>query len=343
MLPLVVMALLTAPGEVKTKQVSALSGNPVVDGKLKEYAGATTVKPIGNLPGDPNFVGKLGFKKDTLFLAVELTNLSRAADEQLQVSLFFPNAGTTARGHLHTFGVEGRLPANGPDAWADGQLKTATERTARGYNVEVGIPATALPRFPATEPLVLELCLTVGKVSSCHGMTPLEPLRVADDFRKGLKLQPPENVTALEHVPAGWVGFGELHRPYWIQANKPVTVELLSTLFERTVADPAAVGVNLPKTLTVEGQPLLGVVTGEDPYAVKGKCNADVELRVAFYKVDGQVARRVMDWPVSTCQLGRAVSVSMEVDTLTMGYSNGPVTTFTWVVDHFERTELGAR
>lgn len=336
MLPLVLMAVLSAPGEVKVKAIPALPGNPVVDGKLKEYAGAAVVKPFGSLPGEATFVGRVGWKKDRLYLGVEVTQAQDVDASQLQVSLFFPNAGVTARGEVFTYGASGRAGPNRGD-------QVAAVKSAKGYTVEVALPATTLPRFPAVDPMVLELCLAVGKVSSCHGMTPLEPLRVPDEFRKGLKLQPPENVTALEHVPAGWVGFAELHRPYWLKAEKPITVELLASLFEQTVADPAAVGVNIPRALTVEGQPLLGVVTGENPYAERGKCNADVELRVAFYKVDGQVARRVMDWPVATCQLGRAVSVSMEADTLTVGYSNGPVTTFTWVVDHFERTELGAR
>jgi len=101
--------------------------------------------------------------------------------------------------------------------------------------------------------------------------------------------------------------------------------------------------VNIPTTLRVEGLPLVGIVTGENPYAVAGKCNGDVELRASFFKVDGTHAHRVLDWPVATCQLGRATAVEMEGDTLGIGYSNGPVTQFTWMVDHFERTELGNR
>ena len=84
-------------------------------------------------------------------------------------------------------------------------------------------------------------------------------------------------------------------------------------------------------------------MTGQNPYATKGKCDGDVELRVSLYKVDGKQAHRVLDWPVATCQLGRATAVEMEGDTLSIGYSNGPMTQFSWMGDHFERTELGNR
>ncbi|MBM4379723.1 MAG: hypothetical protein FJ086_10550 [Deltaproteobacteria bacterium] len=338
------VAVLAGSGEVRAKPVPAAGGAPVVDGKLKEYGGAAVVKPIGTVPGDPNFVARVAWKKDTIYVGVELTQLSTEMAEQLQLSLFFPGAGTTARGHVHRFGLEGKLPApEGAVVYADAQVKAATEKTAKGYNVEVGIPAAALPRFHATEPLELELCVTVGRVSSCHGMTPLEPLKLPDEFRKGLKLGQPERVLALESVPAGWVGFAELYRPFWLSGSKPVTREMLAGLFDRTVEDPAAIGVNIPTSLAVEGFPLVGVVTGQNPYEAKGKCNGDVELRVSLYKVDGKQAHRVLDWPVATCQLGRATAVEMEKDTLSIGYSNGPVTQFTWTVDHFERTELGNR
>ena len=344
MLSWVLVAVVAGAGDVKARAIPALAGSPAVDGKMKEYGGAAVVKPIGSLAGDPNFVGRVTWRKDTLYVGVELSQLSKELSEELQLSLFFPGAGTTARGHVHRFGLEGKLPPpEGSSAWADGQVKAATDKTARGYNVEVAIPAAALPRFPATEPLELELCLTVGRVSSCHGMTPLEPLKLPDDFRKGLKLGQPERVLALESTPAGWVGFAELHRPFWLSSGKPVTREMLAGMFERTVTDPGSMGVNIPGTLTVEGLPLIGIVTGENPYAERGKCNADVELRASFYKVDGKLAHRVLDWPVATCQLGRATAVEMEGDTLGIGYSNGPVTKFTWTVDHFERTELGNR
>jgi len=344
MLSWMLVAVLAGSGDVKAKPIPAASGSPVVDGKLKEYGGAAVVKPIGTLPGDPEFVARVAWKRDTVYVGVEITKLSKEMAEQLQLSLFFPNAGTTARGHVHRFGLEGKLPtAEGADAYADGQVKAGSEKTAKGYNVEVAIPATALPRFPAAEPLELELCVTVGRVSSCHGMTPMEPLKLPDEFRKGLKLGQPERVLALESVPAGWVGFAELHRPFWLSSSKPVTREMLASLFDRTVEDTASIGVNIPTTLAVEGLPLVGVVTGQNPYATKGKCDGDVELRVSLYKVDGKQAHRVLDWPVATCQLGRATAVEMEGDTLSIGYSNGPMTQFSWMGDHFERTELGNR
>jgi hypothetical protein len=259
MLSWMLVAVLSGSGDVKAKPIPAASGSPVVDGKLKEYGGAAVVKPIGTLPGDPEFVARVAWKRDTVYVGVEITKLSKEMAEQLQLSLFFPNAGTTARGHVHRFGLEGKLPtAEGADAYADGQVKAGSEKTAKGYNVEVAIPATALPRFPAAEPRELVLCVTVGRVSSCHGMTPMEPLKLPDEFRKGLKLGQPERVLALESVPAGWVGFAELHRPFWLSSSKPVTREMLASLFDRTVEDTASIGVNIPTTLAVEGLPLVG-------------------------------------------------------------------------------------
>jgi hypothetical protein len=86
------------------------------------------------------------------------------------------------------------------------------------------------------------------------------------------------------------------------------------------------------------------VVSGKDPYAVEGKCEADQELRLGLYLVQGKTALRVLEWPAATCALGRAISVGVDEEAaLTIGYSNGATVNFVWSGDHFERTELGKR
>ena len=52
---------------------------------------------------------------------------------------------------------------------------------------------------------------------------------------------------------------------------------------------------------------------------------------------------RALEWPASTCAVGRASSIELdEQGALTIGYSSGSTSGFTWSHDHFERTELGA-
>ena len=104
-------------------------------------------------------------------------------------------------------------------------------------------------------------------------------------------------------------------------------------------------GVNVPETLSLpDGRPVVSVLTGKNPYAVDGRCDADSELRMGLYLVTGTTALRVLEWPAATCALGRAASMELDEEgALTIGYSNGATMNFVWSGDHFGQTQLGKR
>jgi hypothetical protein len=176
------------------------------------------------------------------------------------------------------------------------------------------------------------------------------PVQLPDTFRAQLKLEPPKGVLTLEAGDGGWLGYGELPVPSWVQADSPLTQQSLGRLVAGKPADAKAARVNVPEQLRLpDGRILFSVLSGQDPYARDGQCNAAQELRVGLFLVAGRTARRVLDWPASSCALGRALSMQLaEGDsdvpgTLTIGYSNGATVNFAWSGDHFERTELGSR
>jgi len=172
-----------------------------------------------------------------------------------------------------------------------------------------------------------------------------EALRLPDELRKGLKLKPPEAITALEPAKDGWLGW-DLHSfPAWVQADMPLTAASVRTLAAPGALEAAKMGVNVPETLSLpDGRPIVAVLEGKNPYAVNGRCDADSELRVGLYLVTGKTALRVLEWPAATCALGRAASMELDEEgALTIGYSNGATMNFAWSGQHFERTELGKR
>jgi hypothetical protein len=129
-----------------------------------------------------------------------------------------------------------------------------------------------------------------------------------------------------------------------VSADQPLDPATLRRLVADEAVDPRAAGINVPEALFLpRGERVLTVVSGRDPYGV-GRCDPDRELRLALYLPHGRTADRVLDWPVSTCALGRAVSVGLDQSgELTLGYTSGETVTFVWSKDHFERTEIGSR
>lgn len=371
---LVVSALLAAlvPGAVSAqekeppaakprpvKSVPSLPRAPKLDGKLKDFPSSLTVKPPASMDASASFTARAGWRKDTLYVAVEATDDQLQAADLLTLTVFFPDAGATATGHVFRFGFDGKRaspPESGTSRFAQQLVDVGVQRKDNALTLEVAIPARALPRFPAEEPLVFDLCLTYEDVdaagstppavSNCKGGGMLgEALRLPDDFRKGLKLKPPKGVVALEGQADGWLGYGILHYPDWVEADEPLTPELLEVLVAPNSVKAESAGVNVPETLSLpNGKPLLTVLSGENPYSAQGTCDSDKELRLGLYLVKGKTAQRVLEWPAATCALGRATSVVLDEEgALSIGYSNGPTINFAWSGDHFERTELGKR
>ncbi len=351
------------PVEVPAKVVRPVPTLPraaKVDGELKdlERGLALAVKAGPGAAGNEGLQAKVAFYRDTLFLGVEVTDDALVSGDLLTVLLQFRNAGITSRGFAYRFAFDGkRSPEEGSGAppFADALVQTSVQRRPTGWALEAAFPVRSLPRFPAQGPLLLDLCLryedrdTVAaeprRISNCDGAGAEVPLVIPEELRKRLQLKPPRDVEGLEARADGWVGFAALHYPTWALANGSMTPQTLATMVSDAPVDPAQVDIPLPPKLALaDGRPLFAVLSGKDPYAVAEQCDADRELRLGLYVVQGKSAERVLEWPAATCALGRALSFVLDDDgQLSIGYSNGTTTRFAWSTDHFERTEFGRR
>jgi hypothetical protein len=364
--PLLCLCLLLAPllsqaQERSAKAVPALAKAPKLDGTLKDFAPSVSFRPPASTEATASFTARVAWRKDTLYVGIEATDDQLLAGDAVTLTLFFPGAGVAATGNTFRFAFDGKRasPADsGTSAFAQEQVAAGVLRADGKLNLEVALPITAFPRFPAVEPLVFDLCVTyedqdavgqaVSRVSNCKDGDMLgDALKLPDEIRKNLKLKPPVEVTALEAARGGWLGWGLLHYPFWLEADKPLTTESLRALASRESVEPEKVNVNVPETLSLAGnKTLLTVVSGKDPYSVEGKCDGEQELRLGLYLLlpKGRTAQSVLEWPAATCALGRALSVNLEEDgALSIGYSNGTITNFAWSGDHFARTEIGKR
>lgn len=354
---LAALLLASAVAAAPATLLRALPRAPTVDGVTQEARGSA---PLRTAPAGGPLGVRAAWNGAELYLAVEVRAQAGAAAAPLELALFFPGAGPTASGlrlRLAPDGQVQRLSDAGATEPAPAGVRAATKAAATGLGLELTVPAKALPRFPARGPLLLDLCLTLEtpgeapRPSTCAGGAMVGgPVQLPDAFRTRLGLKPPKEVLTLEGREGGWLGYGELPVPSWVQADSPLTQQSLGRLVAGQPADAKAARVGVPEQLRLpDGRILLSVLSGKDPYARDGRCNAAHELRVGLFLVAGRTAQRVLDWPVSSCALGRALSMQLaEGDsdvpgTLTIGYSNGATVNFAWSGDHFERTELGSR
>lgn len=343
-----------------SRPVPALKKSPRLEGGLKDFVSPLVLKPAATEGATASFTAKVGWRKDTLYVGVEATDDQLLAGDVLTLTLFFPDAGATATGYTFRFAFDGKRSSgadSGTPRFAQDLVNAGVQRRGNTLVVVSAIPVRALPRFPAVDPMVMDLCVTfedqdqVGTkavpVSNCKGGTTMvgDALRLPDELRKALKLKPPEAVTALEPAPGGWLGWDLLAYPAWVQGDAALNPTSLRALVAPGAIDPAQADLNVPETLSLpDGRPVVTVVSGKNPYAVAGQCDSDDELRLGLYVVTGKTARRVLEWPAATCALGRASSVVLDEEgTLTIGYSNGATINFAWSGDHFERTEIGKR
>jgi len=342
-----------------TKNVPALAKEPKLDGSLKDFPATLTLKPPASLEASASFTARVGWRKDTLYIGVEATDDQLQSGDILTLTLFFPDAGMTATGNTFRYAFDGKrasLPDSFTSAYAQKLVEAGVQRKDTTLTFELAVPARALPRIPAVDPLVLDLCLTYedvdaeGKepsaVSNCKGGGMLgEALKLPDEFRKGLKLKPPENVVGLEGNAGGWLGYGILSYPSWVEGDAALTADSLEQMVAPGGISAEQAGLHVPEELSLpNGKPLVVVLSGENPYSARGTCDSGKELRFGFYLVKGKTAQRALEWPAATCALGRANSMVLdEQGTLRIGYSNGPTINFDWSVDHFNRNELGLR
>lgn len=357
--------LLCAPGVASaqadrpSKPVPSLAKPPRIQGGLKSFASPMVLKPVAVEGATASFTAKVGARKDTLYVGVEATDDQLQAGDLLTLSLYFPGTGPTATGYTWRFAFDGKRASgaeSGTPQFAQDLVTAAVQRQGNTLLLMASVPVRAFPRFPAVDPMVFDLCLTYedrdsadGKVTStsnCQSGTMVgDALRLSDEPRKGLKLKPPENVTSLEPREDGLLGWDYMSYPAWAQADDNLTPASLRGLVAPDAIVPSSAGLNVPDALTLEdGGRVVTVVSGKNPYAVAGQCDADDELRLGLYLVTGKTAQRVLEWPAATCALGRTSSVELDEEgVLSIRYSNGTSMNFAWSGTHFSRTELGKR
>lgn len=329
------------------REIPALAKAPKLDGILGDLAAGRTIQPTNHSQAS-SFSAKVAFQGETLFLGVTIHDPRVQAGDLLTVGLHFPDAGTTARGYSYRFAFDGRRdpdPESGPPAFANRLVRAVVRKMDSGMVLEAAFPARSLPRFPTQGAMLLELCLTYqDAISNCTaGVMTGEALRLPDAFRKNLNLHPPQEVVGLEGREHGWVGFGLLHYPAWVSADREITPQVLRSSLLEDIRDPIQYRISLPPRMSLpDGRILLSVLTGNDPFKENAPCNPQHQLRIGLFLVQGRTARRALELPGVSCALGRASSVVLEGDgALTIGYSNGSIASYAWTGDHFERTEIG--
>ncbi len=363
MIPLLLAltAALPAPPERPIRPLPTIAKEPKLDGALKDLAPATDFKmPASAISQSSALAVKAAFRKDTVWLGVQVTDDKVMATDEVTVTVFFPGAGVTARGYTYKFGFDGKRasPAEAMvPAYSFEAVKAATKTDPKGFTLEINLPPKALPRFQARSQLAFTVCVEYADVDA-EGGTAAAPLstctsgdmpggatRIPDELRKTVKVPPPLEVEGLEHRATGVVGFAELHYPMWGYTDGPMSAAALRELIAGNDSiDPQKVKIPISDNLALPDlRPVYTVLTGQDPY-VGDKCDAEQEVRLAMYAVKGNVAARVLEWPAITCGLGRALSILLSAEGhLQIGYSNGSVANFAYSGDHFERSELGAK
>ena len=224
----------------------------------------------------------MGGFRDTLYVALEVDDEAITDRDRVSLALHFPEAGVTAGGSVFRFGPGGKVdprPEDGVSAATLALVDAAVHRTKKGMSLEVALPARALPRFPARDALVLELCLSyedaddsgpaAKEISTCvTGAPPPELLALSESFRRGIRPRPPAEVQTVEGRPGGWVGYNGQVDPKWVLGDRPLNEQSLRLMVSDTPVDPAAVRVYVPSRMQLpDGKALLAVLTGQDPFA----------------------------------------------------------------------------
>jgi hypothetical protein len=106
---------------------------------------------------------RVGAFRDTLYVALEVDDEAITDRDRVSLALHFPEAGVTAAGRSSASAPAARWTRAPEDGVSPGILAlvdAAVHRTKKGMSLEVALPARVLPRFPARDAMVLELCLS---------------------------------------------------------------------------------------------------------------------------------------------------------------------------------------
>ncbi|MCA2982089.1 MAG: hypothetical protein INH37_27770, partial [Myxococcaceae bacterium] len=262
-------ALAAPPAERPIASMPSLARAPVLDGVLKDLSPAQELKlPRADKDATAALTARAASFKDTLYVAVQVKDDAFNEHDQLEVTLFFPGSGTTSRGSVFRYGRDGVRPPpveSGTPAHVVPRLSAAVkdDEKAGTATFELAFPARALPRFQAFAPLALSICLEYQDVDVA-GREPVKaftcpsgemvggPVRLPDEFRRALKLQPAADVEGIEPRPTGWVGFSKLHYPTWVVGDAELTPESLAELIALDNSiDPASVALPIPRKLVL--------------------------------------------------------------------------------------------
>ena len=86
-----------------TKLVPSLRRAPKIDGTLSDLKQGLSLNPSeGNA-----WTAKVGYQKDTVYVGVSAKDEAVTNADLVELSIFFPGAGTTATGHVWRFAIDG--------------------------------------------------------------------------------------------------------------------------------------------------------------------------------------------------------------------------------------------
>lgn len=343
----VTAAVAAAP---KPPLIPTLSKPLVIDGDWKDFSPALERKA----PADPNLslTSRVAYRKGTLYLGARVVDKSVSDASEVKFTLFFADAGVTATGYSFHVGPQGLVqskPEEGTLTTPAFALKLATaaaKKSGQGLDVELSVPARALPRFSAMGTLGLTVCTEYQHAANgpvLAACNPAEAALLPQEMRAGLGFKVPKDVVGLEGREGGWVGFAALHFVNFVWGDAPLTAASVGALVAPDDAVvPEKARLPIPTDLTTpDHKPLVIVLTGADPFD-GDECHNEREVRMAWYVVNGRTAFNVLEWPASSCTLGKAMRFDLSEDgNLAIGYTQGNTTHFTWSGDHFERSELG--
>lgn len=306
--------------------------------------------PLEPVPPGKFWKARIARAGDSIWLRVDAELPSSTLEDVATVTLFFPQKGSTASGYSFRFGSDGRRSSTDDGVTpksAELSVKTRATRGEHGFSVTAAFPPAALPRFPAQGNVNLELCVQLRGATNCDngGRPSVSASLPAEALRQKLLATPPASILSLEARPSGWLGFGGSRSAEWVAGKEPLNAELLKALLAEPWVDPASARIALSERMQLPGgSPLVALLAGANPFTEEGHCDSGRRLQLVIYRLKGKTADRVLDWPVSSCALGRASSLQLDDEaTLTVGYESGATVTFAWTQDHFERTQLGMR
>ena len=128
-----------------TKPVPQLAKPPNIDGNLKDFPATLILKAVAEDHATASFTARVGYKKDTLYVGVEVTDDFVVPQDRLRVMLHFPGAGTTAPGY--TFAFNGAGQQDDPDtapAYAREAIRASIQGRDKGFILEAALPPQAL-------------------------------------------------------------------------------------------------------------------------------------------------------------------------------------------------------